>query len=160
MTTLRVYTIHPLGRFRCFVFDNLFEFAKFQHVKTKASVTPFMYICLPSLSPIGLSARLNILPVMSVCDLTWSLTDANLVDYFELTNIFLKLFLVPLNRQGFEAGFLIVFHNPLSIAFSSLMFQYSKFFKAFDNFVNRSTSYAYCFSYLFHCQRGIILDRL
>ena len=51
-----------------------------------------MYICLPSLSPIGLSARLNILPVMSVCDLTWSLTDANLVDYFELTKNILNFF--------------------------------------------------------------------
>ena len=50
--TFRAVYKHPKGRPRCLVFDWQFEFAKFQHVKTKASRKRLCPWCLsPSLPP-------------------------------------------------------------------------------------------------------------
>ena len=77
--------IHPLGRPRCFVFDLQFEFARFRYVKTKASVTPFMYICPPALAHIGLSASPNFqFSLVSIFCTDIGLDAANVILYFEI----------------------------------------------------------------------------
>ena len=40
------------------------------------------------------------------------------------------------------------------------MLQHSYFFKALDNFINRSTPNTYLFTYLFHSQCRFLLDNL
>ena len=49
--------IHPMRRFRCFVFDLQLKLRSSRIVKTKAQDTPLLYVCVLAASlPHGLSA--------------------------------------------------------------------------------------------------------
>ena len=50
-----LYTIHPMRRSRCFVFDNPLSLRSSNTSKPNRTVTPYMYIYLPNLCPSGLS---------------------------------------------------------------------------------------------------------
>ena len=94
-----MYTIHLLGRSRCFVLDLQFEVAKFTNRQNQSVSNAFMYICFP------LPSRL--------IGTYGELTRANLVLFFRNSNYLCTYFVTTYSFLCFQKLLYLLNQKPL-----------------------------------------------